>query len=109
MWGWEQPEHLILICPWLDATLSNPDIKRYAKHDPTLSPKGLRRMGKAWAGPYTTRELLYPDVVKFSELLQEAGAETTLHVGNGLNHNYPLYDILEAGEAMRQICEAIAR
>ena len=134
MWGWEQPEHLILICPWLDATLSNPDIKRYAKHDPTLSSKGLRRMGKAWAGPYTnakdyrispmfgelsyfrdvtlftgTRELLYPDVVKFSELLQEAGAETTLHVGNGLNHNYPLYDILEAGEAMRQICEAIAR
>ena len=113
---------------------SNPDIKRYAKHDPTLSPKGLRRMGKAWAGPYTnakdyrispmfgelsyfrdvtlftgTRELLYPDVVKFSELLQEAGAETTLHVGNGLNHNYPLYDILEAGEAMRQICEAIER
>ncbi|WP_418234516.1 alpha/beta hydrolase fold domain-containing protein [Butyricicoccus sp.] len=134
VWGWEQPEHLILICPWLDATLSNPDIKRYAKHDPTLSPKGLRRMGKAWAGPYTnakdyrispmfgelsyfrdvtlftgTRELLHPDVVKFSELLQGAGAETTLHVGNGLNHNYPLYDIPEAGGAMRQICEAIAR
>ncbi len=132
VWGWEQPEQLILICPWLDATLSNPDIKRYAKRDPTLSPKGLKRMGKAWAGPYTnakdyrispmfgdiscfrrvtmfvgTRELLYPDVIQFSENLQEAGIDTTLHIGKGLNHNYPLYDIPEAQTAMQQICEAI--
>lgn len=55
------------------------------------------------------KTLLLIVMISFSELLQEAGAETTLHVGNGLNHNYPLYDILEAGEAMRQICEAIAR
>ena len=43
------PEELILISPWVDLTMSNPDMKDYVKHDPMLGIDGLRRMGEVWA------------------------------------------------------------
>jgi len=45
-----QPSQLILISPWLDITLSNPDIRMVDKKDKLLSIKGLQMAAKAYAG-----------------------------------------------------------
>ena len=45
-----QPSQLILISPWLDITLSNPDIHILDKKDKRLSIKGLQMAAKAYAG-----------------------------------------------------------
>jgi acetyl esterase/lipase len=45
-----QPEKIILLSPWLDATLSNPEIKKISPLDPFLSVVGLRKAGQCYAG-----------------------------------------------------------
>lgn len=45
-----QPSQLILVSPWLDITLSNPDIHMLEKKDKRLSIKGLQMAAKAYAG-----------------------------------------------------------
>ncbi len=45
-----QPKQIILLSPWLDITLSNPDIKDIDSKDPFLGIDGLLRAGKAYAG-----------------------------------------------------------
>lgn len=44
------PQSLILLSPWLDIALNNPEIKAIDRFDPFLSVKGLRKAGLAYAG-----------------------------------------------------------
>jgi len=44
------PGRLLLIAPWLDVTLSNPEVAHLASRDPMLSVPGLKAAGKLWAG-----------------------------------------------------------
>ena len=125
--GYPQPARLVLISPWVDATMSGKNYDAYEKADPMLGVKGLIVMGESWAGdldpgdyrlspmfgtvdtlPETalfvgTRELLYPDVTAFYEKLLERQVPVTLYIGEGMNHIYPFYAIPEAITAMRQI------
>lgn len=43
-----QPHQLILIAPWFDIALSNPEIEKVAKKDPTLNKVDLVKIGKVW-------------------------------------------------------------
>ncbi len=45
-----QAGKIILMCPWLDLTLDNPEIASIASEDPILTVSGLRRAGQAYAG-----------------------------------------------------------
>lgn len=45
-----QPKKIILLSPWLDITLSNPEIKKISPFDPFLSVVGLRTAGLCYAG-----------------------------------------------------------
>ena len=45
-----QPGQIILLSPWLDITLTNPDIKDIDPHDPFLGKESLRQAGKLYAG-----------------------------------------------------------
>ena len=130
--GMEQPDHLIAISPWLDISMTSSDYAPYQETDPMLRVEGTVVMGKAWAGdtdtknymlsPYYgdvsglpettlfvgTREILYPDVTSFCQKLKDAGVDAVLHVGEGMNHIYPLYPIVpEAGEAKTIIYDVI--
>ena len=131
--GLEQPDKLILFSPWMDISMSNPDAANYETVDPMLSAYGLVEMGKCWAGGLAlhdyrvspmfgdlsvlrnaylfvgTREIFYPDVTQFYSMLQEQDIESELYIGEGMNHVYPLYPILEADEALEQICEILQR
>lgn len=45
-----QPSQLILIAPWLDISLSNPEIKKVIKKDPLLDVESLVKIGQVWCG-----------------------------------------------------------
>ena len=125
------PDELVLISPAIDMTLSNPAIKDYEAADPMLALPGLKVMGETWLGEadprssavnpmaadpsvfagtdvtlYTgTREIFFPDIELFAERLKDAGVSITLHVGEDLNHDYPLFPIREGKRAIREISE----
>ena len=44
------PQQIILLSPFLDATMVNPEIKANEKKDPWLSVEGTQMAGKYWAG-----------------------------------------------------------
>ena len=45
-----QPTKIILLSPWLDITLKNPEIEKIDSIDPFLSVAGLRKAGLSYAG-----------------------------------------------------------
>ena len=127
----EQPAHLILISPWVDMTLRNPDIMAYEKADPVLGVHGLQKLGLTWAkgldpndfrvSPVNgevrtlrnvmvfvgTREILYPDARLFYDRVNATGVHAELYMGRGLNHIYPLLPIPEAKWAIDRMVEAV--
>lgn len=135
--GRPQPKCLILMSPIVDCSLSNPDIEMYEGADPVIGLLGLRKACELWArgtdihdwhvSPVNgvvrgmtrlivfvgTREVLYPDAKLFYDRARAAGVDATLHIGHGLNHNYPIYDNFpiysgpEAARAMEQIVSVI--
>ena len=129
--GLKTPDKLILLSPWIDLVMDNPEIENYIKDDPMLKPKELAVDASYWANGTDlhdyrlspiygdvdrlkdvylfvgTHEIFYPDIVKFSHLLEEHHITHRLFIGDGLNHVYPAYPIPEAKEAIEQICKII--
>lgn len=125
------PDRLVLISPWLDVALANPDIPNAEARDPWLTSTGLRLAGRAWAGgddlalprlspvngPMTplpptdvytgTRDLLYPDVERFARQAAAAGAKVSLTVCEGAVHVYPLVPAPEGRAAARAIINSL--
>ncbi len=56
--GIPQAAQIILLCPWLDVSMANPEIKEIQKKDVTLRASTLVMAGKAWAGPTGTDNYL---------------------------------------------------
>ena len=129
----QQPHRLILLSPWVDLTMTNPELPKYDEVDPLLGAVGQKEMALQWAGGddlnnfllsplrgdvsglrnvdiYTgTRELLYPDCMAFYHKLDDAGVTTSIHVGHGLNHVYPFYPTPEAKRAVEEICKLLTK
>lgn len=130
--GAHQPEELILLSPWVDITHVNPDIANYVDVDPLMAPEPLTIMGKTWAGDTPTtdwhlspingdlsvlhrvttfvgsRELFLPDNALLHDRLVKAGVTSTLHVGENLNHVYPMFPSPEGRRARREIARIIS-
>jgi len=130
--GYEQPKMIVCYSPELDITLSNPDLKEYEKLDAMLAIDGIVEMGRVWAGgadpadyrlsPINgdasnlapillfagTRELLYPDEIKFVEQAKEQGADVAYYEGMNLGHCWPIYPTPEGKAALKLVAEAIA-
>lgn len=133
--GLTQPKDIVLLSPWLDVTMSNPDIKDYEDSDPILSAWGLRKVGEIWSRrgeenskhPYVspingyvtglapitmfvgTHEIFYPDVKKFDNILSEKNHPHQLFEADKMNHVYPIYPIEEAKTAQYQIIDTIQK
>ena len=54
--GLPQPERLILLSPWLDASMSNPELPALDKRDPILDIEGLKAAGEMYAGDLSTKD-----------------------------------------------------
>ena len=109
-----QPGKLLLISPWLDLSLENPDIKRIARKDPWLSVPGTRECARAWSAgddmsnpqlsPINghlpglapmdiyigTRDILLPDVLLLQQFAASAGTVVNVTVCPEAVHVYPL-------------------
>lgn len=131
--GLKKPSAVIVLSPWLDLTMENPQIKEFEKVDPWLRQATSVEIAKSWANGTDvkdyrisptfgtleglqnvtifvgTREILYPDIIAFSEKLKAKNIKTNLFIGEGLNHVYPLFPIPEADEAITSIVEIMGR
>ena len=129
--GAKAPERVILLSPWLDVSMENEQMRKIEKIDPMHTIYFPKELGKLWAGEGTvydkgvsplygdltslgrislfvgTREILYPDVMRLSALLNEKGIEHDLFIGSGLNHVYPVYPIPEGKQARKTIIRLI--
>jgi monoterpene epsilon-lactone hydrolase len=130
--GLPQPRQLVLLSPWLDLTISNPDVPAVEARDPWLSSAGLRVAGDAWAGgddptgprlsplngPLTglapmhvyvgTHEICLPDVLALQSRAQEEGVDVGVTICEGAVHVYPLVPVPEGRAAARVIVARIA-
>ena len=129
--GHPQPNALILICPGVDATLSQctqADAARDVMQDvpgmiqafrmyagdldvthPFVSPLNADFDGLAPMLIFTgTHDLFHPDIVALANKAAGAGVPVEMHVRNGLQHNYPLLLTPEGREARGIIARAIA-
>jgi len=130
--GIPQPGNIILIAPWLDITLSNPEIPEFEKKDPMLARYGPVEIGKLYAGDTDpnhymlspingeirglgritlfigTHDLLCPDARRFRDLAEKQGVAINYYEYPMMNHCFPLFPIPEAKEAMAQIVGILA-
>lgn len=128
------PDKLILLSPWVDVTMENPDIPAYEKKDPALDSAMLARLGTLWADDLSptdpvvsplygsfenlgritlvvgTGELLYPDIMRLDEALTSSGIDHDLITGEGMFHVWPLYqsyNIPESQETYKVLVQII--
>lgn len=127
-----QPRHIILLSPWLDIALDNPEINAtLEKIDPMIGIYGAIELGKLYAGDTDrtyyllspiygeikglaeitlfvgTRELILPDARKFRAIAKEQDVEIQYHEYSGMNHVFPVFPIPEAKKARKTIVETI--
>lgn len=120
---------LLLVAPWIDLTMSNPEIDAIEPTDPWLTRAGLRPIARSWAGDLPlddprvspllgpladlppvevwvgTRDITLPDCRELERRIPD-GADFALHVEDGAIHDYPL---LPAREGRRARAEIAAR
>ena len=114
--GAATPRRMVLLAPWLDATVSDPTSATV--DDPLLNVPSLVRFGEQWAGdldpthpwaspingsldglpPITvysgSLDLLSPQALRLRELALAQGADITFELRNGLMHAYPIFFFL---------------
>lgn len=127
-----RPGRLVLIAPWLDVTLTNPQVTQVQPHDPWLSAVGLVEAGRAWAGeddprhPWVsplhgeyaglppvhvvvgTRDILHPDCLVLQARCAEAGVPCELTVAEGAFHVYPLAPVPEGRREAERLVALLA-
>ena len=125
--GMDQPRKMILLSPWLDITLQNPEIKEVDRHDPFLSVSGLRKAGLAYAGkadpndfmlspvngpleglsPISvfmgSREILAPDARKLVKMANDKGVSVQYREYMDMVHVWMLLNFRESKEAKKEI------
>lgn len=126
-----QADDIVLLAPWMDVSMENEEILSIVPHDHMLGLFGTIENGKQWAGDKDvhdpmvspiygnfhhlgritmfvgTRDMLYPDAAKFSDLLYKMDIDHTMVVEENLDHPYPLFPIPEATKAQNMIIDII--
>ena len=128
--GIQMPDRLILLSPWVDASMDNEQIKEYESVDPFLKVTPLRDCAEQWKGDLDVHDwrispiygdlknirnvtvfvgtdgIFYPDITKFFGMLDK-DPSNELVTGEGMNHVYPLFPIPEAKPAVDKIIRTI--
>ncbi|WFR61052.1 alpha/beta hydrolase [Paenibacillus amylolyticus] len=129
--GLPQPKDIILLSPWLDITLSNPEVITMIDQEPMLNWDMLVESGKRYAGETPrshyllspihgeikslgkislfigTHELFLPDARKFKEKAIRQSVDINYFEYPKMNHVFPVFPIPEAKKALKQIVDII--
>lgn len=127
----QQPGNIILISPWLDLSLENPEIDSIDKYDPFLSKSGAIEAGKMYAGETDrkhfllspmygelnglgditlfmgTHDILVADARRFVKIAKEQGKVINYFEGPQMIHVYPIFTFPESKSALEQIVNKI--
>jgi len=129
-----QPEEIILLSPWLDITMSNPDISLMDKADKILSLDALKIAGQQYAGSIPlkdyrvspiygdfsglcpisvfigTHDVLVVDARKFRQILDAEGVSYHYFEYPGMFHDWMLVTRLkEAKDVIAKIARILDR
>jgi epsilon-lactone hydrolase len=131
--GYPQPGRIVLISPWVDVAMTNPQIPRQDARDPYLGTTGLIEAGERYAGPLDptdprvspiygslaglapmtvfigTRDVLLPDARRPPRPVAAAGVEVDYFEYSGQIHNWPMRRLPEAHRALDDLCASIVR
>ncbi|HKS10472.1 MAG TPA: alpha/beta hydrolase [Pyrinomonadaceae bacterium] len=129
--GLPQPGNVVLLSPWLDATLSHPEIPVIDRIDPFLGVDGLKYAGAAYArdvdaksylvspvygsfrdlAPVTvfigTRDVFLPDCRKLRERAAVEGVMIDYREYELMVHNWMLGPMPEAKQVFREIVDLL--
>jgi acetyl esterase/lipase len=129
--GLDQPRNLVLLSPWLDATLSNSEVPAFDRIDPFLDAAGLRWAGTTYArdldpgsylvSPFSTnlkglapitlfigtRDLLLPDCRRLKQQAEASGAAIDYHEYEGMVHNWMLVPLPESKRVFDTIVKTL--
>lgn len=130
--GLPQPEQLILLSPWLDASMSNDALSALDKRDPILGIQGLRDAGLMYAGDLSTkdtrvspmfgdcsnlapislfigtRDMFLADCREFYAKLTAQGIRVAYHEAAEMLHDWMLMPMPEAEEVVKEIQKLLA-
>lgn len=129
--GLLQPRHILMLSPWLDISLSNPDLIESEKLDYMSSIKGNQYAGELWAadldiknylvspfygefnnlGEMTIitgeRDLLKPDCLLLSKKLNELSIEHNYIEYKGQGHDFGAYPTKEGNMVIKDIANIV--
>ncbi|MFM0289243.1 alpha/beta hydrolase fold domain-containing protein [Paraburkholderia megapolitana] len=124
------PRELVLISPWLDATMNNPDISFFERRDPWLDRHELVECGQMYAGgesadhPFVSpingsvsgidritvfiggRDIFLPDCVKFATAAKQTTNVNIVYEPEMI-HVWPILPIPEARAAQNLIFRSV--
>ncbi|PKM63566.1 MAG: alpha/beta hydrolase [Firmicutes bacterium HGW-Firmicutes-20] len=127
----KQPDKIILLSPWLDVSMENPEIESVDKKDPILGIRGLKLAAKAYAGNLdlkdplisplygnmegladisvftSTNDLLNPDARKFKQIMDEKNIDIRYEEYPGLFHDWMLFDLKESKDVIFKLAEIV--
>ncbi len=127
------PKRIILLSPWLDITMENPETKAIDPKDPVLEINGLIKAGKAYAGdtdPHhpllspiygdleglpkitlftSTRDILVADARKLIKIAKEKGIDIDYIEAEDMVHDWILLYLPESKQAIQQITALILK
>lgn len=123
----KQPHKMILISPWLDLNLNNQQIKQMETQDPILSVKALSLAADLYAkgsnksiyrlSPINgeiaglgeihifigTRDILWPDCLKFFETSRKIHKDIYLHEYKNMPHTWIFFPFSQTKDAITRI------
>ena len=124
------PAKTVLQSPWLDISMSNPEIQNYIEKDVLLDFEGLKDCGKLYAGDLdlkdpvvspiygnleelnnimvlvSTHELFYPDCIFLQQKIASVpGTTIKLYAKNEMIHDWIILPIDERDEAIHEIAQ----
>lgn len=130
--GKSVPGQVIVLSPWLDASLANPDIDAVEDRDHLLGTRGLIQAGRAYAGKLDmsdyrvspmfgnyegypplsifqgTHDLLLPDARKLVDQFDKAGLPYNYYEYPGQSHVWAMFGFPESDAAIKQIVKLIS-
>jgi monoterpene epsilon-lactone hydrolase len=130
--GREGPRELVLLSPWVDATMTNPEITTVAPRDPVLGVEAVALAGVLYAGAggpagplaspingdlaglghvtilIGTRDVFLPDSRRLRDGLEAVGTQVTYVEEPDMLHDWMLLPIPEAARAIERLAGTLA-